>query len=305
MAVIAGADGGLPRRVPVPGRAGPEDLARVVLSFYSLPPLEPLRRAQVARAAGFTSIGLSLSWLRRWLAAGHGLAELEDALAEGGVTVGELDVLRPLGGQPDEAEEVCWAVAERLRVPYVGVIGPYAGSWDDAVARFAGACDRAATVGTGVMLGVEFLPFTNIPDGATAASLVRAAGRANGGVCLDVWHVYRGGQTPDDLGDGVWPYVVRLQLSDGPLVAEDDDLLADCLANRRPLGDGEFDLTGLLAAAARRRPEVGMSIEVISERLRAEPPERIAPRLAAGLRALLRGHGRFSPASDVLTIDSI
>ncbi len=274
----------------------PDDLDGVTLSFHSLPPVELRRRVRVARAAGFTSIGLSLSWLRGWLADGHDLAELEDLLGESGVMAGELETLRPFGVRPDAAEDLCWTVAERLRIPYVGAIGSYDGGWDDAVARFAALCDRAMGVGGGVVVGIEFLPFTNLPDAATAASLVRTAGRPNGGVCVDVWHVYRGGQTINDLNGSLWPSVVRLQLSDGPLVAEDDDLLADCLANRRPLGDGEFDLTGLLAAAARHCPEAGLSVEVISSRLREEPPEQVVPLLARGARSLLRGRDQPTPA---------
>ncbi len=273
-----------------PDGSAPEDLDGAVLSFHSLPPvIEPRRRVRAARAAGFTSVGLSLSWLRGWLADGHTLTELEDLLAESGVTLGELETLRPFGAQPDAAEDLCWTVAERLRVPYVGAIGSYEGGWDDAVARFAALCDRAAGVGEGVVVGLEFLPFTNLADAATAAALVAAAGRPGGGVCVDVWHVHRGGGTLADLTESLWPHVVRLQLSDGPLAAEDDDLLADCMANRRPFGDGEFDLAGLLAAAARHRPGAGLSVEVISSRLRGEPPEQVALLLAAGLRTLLRG----------------
>ncbi|WP_322779600.1 sugar phosphate isomerase/epimerase family protein [Frankia sp. Cas4] len=277
--------------------AAPDDLGGVTLAFHTLAPLEPLRRAQVARAAGFTSIGLSLSWLRDWLAAGHSLAELEDLCAEAGVVVGELEALRPFGAAPDAAEDLCWSAADRLRVPYVGALGSYEGGLDEAAARFAALCDRAAGVGGGggVVVGIEFLPFTNLPDAATAASVVRAAGRANGGICVDVWHVYRGGQTLDDLTAGIWPSVVRVQLSDGPLVAEDDDLLADCLANRRPPGDGEFDLAGVLTAATRYCPQAGMSIEVLSNRLRAQPPAEILPLLAGRLRSLLRGRDQPVP----------
>ena len=66
---------------------------------------------------------------------------------------------------------------------------------DAVTERFAGICDRAAE--HGVRIGIEFLPFSEIPDAATAWQIVRDADRPNGGLDVDSWHHFRGAA---DLG---------------------------------------------------------------------------------------------------------
>ncbi len=61
--------------------------------------------------------------------------------------------------------------------------------------RFGELCDRAA--GHGLLVGIEWLPYTNIATAADAQAIVEAAGRPNGGYCADIWHHRRGAN--DDM----------------------------------------------------------------------------------------------------------
>jgi len=280
---------------PIPARrdpgGGPQGLgADPVLSFGCLPPLDPPVRFRAARSAGFHRVGLSGSWLRSWLAAGGDLPSLDAAAGDAGVAIAEFERLVPLGSRPDPAEGVAWDVVSRFGSRFVLVTGPYEGTLADAAERFAAVCDRAAALGD-VTVGLEFLPFTNIPDIGTAAGIVEAAGRRNGGICLDVWHLYRSGANPAEIDPRVWPMVVRLQLCDGPLVAEHDDLLTDCVTSRRSCGAGEFDLTGLLTLARRYGAPAEISLEVFSRRLHQQPPEEVTRLLAGGLHDVVEASG--------------
>ena len=46
---------------------------------------------------------------------------------------------------------------------------------------------------------IEFLPWLDIPDAATAWAIAKQAGRANGGVLVDTWHYFRGAADPAQL----------------------------------------------------------------------------------------------------------
>ena len=137
-------------------------------------------------------------------------------------------------------------VAETLDAESVNVIETFGkkAPTEQVVECFAGVCDRAAARGNWTV-HLEFMPFSGIPDLATAWEIVRTANRSNGGVLLDTWHYYRG--TPDHELLKTIPgnKVFRVQLAD----ANKDlngDLMNDLLHYRKLPGEGDFDLTTVL-----------------------------------------------------------
>jgi sugar phosphate isomerase/epimerase len=176
-------------------------------------------------------------------------------------------------------------MAELFGSRYLQVIGPFSGTVDDAAESYAGLCDRVAEVG--LVAGIEFLPFTNIPDAAAALDIVERADRPNAGVCVDAWHFFRGGADWGML-DALPPgRVAAVQINDGTSIPEDPDYLADCLRNRRVPGDGEFDLPGFLRRLDKRPADVPLSIEVISGRLDQLAPSEAVRRMVEATRAVL------------------
>ena len=256
-----------------------KSLLDVTLSFHTLGEVDLETRCEAAAAAGLRKVGLSIRRTRVWLR-DHPVAELADLLGRHGIVVGELEVLRPLGAEPDEHEDFALGLARELAVPLIQAIGPGAGGPGECAARLARLADRAADQGTTISL--EFLPFTNVPTIAAAAELVDTADRANLGICLDAWHLYRSGGSVADVA-GRWPRVASIQLDDGPLTPDVlDDLLTDCMHHRRLPGDGEFELVALLSGAERHGGDYSLSVEVISDRLRASSsPGEVAQRVAA------------------------
>ena len=236
-------------------------------------------RLAAAKAAGFVEIGLSCRWMRLWLQE-HDITELDELLAASGMRIGELEALRVLKAEPDPLEDVAAMLAERYRPRRLQVVGDYEGTLDDAAARLARVADRFGAWGVDVVL--EPLPFTNVTTPAIGADIVKATGRSNVGLCLDIWHVYRAGLDFSCL-DGVWPYIFTLQMNDGTVVAEDPNLYDDCLANRRILGEGEFDIVGLLRQRDEFKPDTTFSMEVISTHLREQDAHQTAQEIADGL----------------------
>ena len=87
-------------------------------------------------------------------------------------------------------------LAATLGCTAVSVIEPYGATVPIALGAeaFADVCDRAAD--RGLVLQLEAMPFSGIPDLAAARSIVELAGRDNGGLMLDTWHLFRSGGLP-------------------------------------------------------------------------------------------------------------
>jgi sugar phosphate isomerase/epimerase len=152
---------------------------------------------------------------------------------------------------------------------------------DEVAERFAGICDRAAE--HGLLAGIEFLPWSDIPDAATAWAIAKQAGRANGGVLIDTWHYFRGAADPAQLEAIPPEHVVLIQLDDaGPAQG---DAMEDTSYRRRPPGEGEFDLVGFIRMLDDRGVTAPISVEVMSTELGALPPAEAAKRVFEAARS--------------------
>ena len=146
-------------------------------------------------------------------------------------------------------EALAYEMADEFGVRYLQAIGSYTGGLDHAAEAFAGLCDRAAD--HGLLVGLEWLPYTNIADAADAQDLVRLTDRPNAGYCVDIWHHTRGANDMAMITALEPDRVFSIQMNDGALVPANDDYKTDCLANRVPPGDGEFDCVGFIRTLSR------------------------------------------------------
>ncbi len=268
--------------------------------------LTPLRvatfqqRVEVAAAAGFTALGLSLTSYRQILATGLSPREVRAILDGNGVRVAELEVIIGFaadpetgGGAPDtrggslaDLDEYL-AMAELFGARHLQTVGSFRAPIvePDVIERFAALCDRAADVGLKVAL--EFIPTTNVPDAATANWIVTEAGRPNGGVCVDVWHHVRGANDLALLRAIDRAHLVSIQLDDGPIDRADPDFRTETLHYRNVPDEGQFDLDAFLAALGGADPAIPVSVEVLSDELAAADPVDAARRLVTGTKAVL------------------
>ncbi|MGY1616143.1 sugar phosphate isomerase/epimerase family protein [Geodermatophilus sp. SYSU D00691] len=269
---------------------GPDDL---VLSHFSLGRARPFEeRVRAAAGAGFAAMGLYVAEYRRLRAEGATDADLRAVLDAHGLRVVELEALRGWSATGPEqaayraAEQELFAMGEALGpAHHVQVIGPFEGGLDDAAEAFAGVCDRAAE--HGLAAAIEFLPeMSNIPDAGTAMEIVRRAGRANGGICLDVWHHVRGAADEEMLRRIPPERVFAVQFGDGPRLRVDADYYTDCTRYREVPGEGDFDLVGFLRLLDGMGVRLPLSVEVLSTALLELPADELARRLHAGTRAV-------------------
>lgn len=234
---------------------------------------------RLAATNGFAAIGLYIGHYEQLEREGFAPHGLRDLLAEHGVCLAEIEVIPGLG--KPEMEAVAWRMADEFECRYLQVIGPAGDDKAAAAQAFGSLCDRAGD--HGLVVGLEFLPFTDIVSVHDARQIVEDAGRPNGGICVDIWHHERGARDLAGIAALPGEMITGIQMNDGTLRPENPDYYTDCLANRRPPGQGEFDIDGFIAAVRGTGCRVPMSLEVCSATGWANPDAHIAA-IAAGIR---------------------
>jgi sugar phosphate isomerase/epimerase len=258
-------------------------------------------RIAAAVAGGFAGISM---WGRDYnLARSEGLtdADLVAMLEQSGLSVAELDpVWSWLPGASDVhipphldredvfcfGEDDLFAVADAVGARSVNAVDVFGGSWtlESAAEAFAGLCRRAAE--HGLLVQLEFLPWSRIPDLRAAWDVVIDAGEANGGITVDAWHYFRSGPDPALLEGIPGAHILGVQLSDGPASPEVD--LVDATLHERLLpGEGEMELASLVAGLRRTGTDAPFGIEVFSDRLHGLPARTAATRAADAARRVL------------------
>lgn len=231
--------------------------------------LSPPDMVEVAARAGYSHVGLRLAPAT---AEEHHFPLVADAelrrqtqarLRDTGVRVLDLEILR-LKPETRVADfEPILAVGAEFGGTELLVAGNDA---DEArmTERFAELCELAE--GYGIHPHLEFMPWTDAPDLATAWRVVRNAGRDNGCVLVDAFHFDRSGSSLQDLAQLPALRMRYAQLCDvaGPRPDDMQEILRQARNERRFPGDGDCDLAGLLRTLPATVP---LSLEIPTRQL--------------------------------------
>jgi len=265
----------------------------LVASYFTLAGAgvgEPARfsfveRIAAAAAAGFSGVGLTPDDYESAHALGPSDAELRAVLDDHGVQAVELEFLFDWGRDDERgrlsriAEDRLYAVADALGARHMNV-GDIQPAGDLAplgvvAERFAGLCDRAAR--HGLLVAIEFLPWSDIADAATAWEIVRLAGQPNGGILVDAYHYFRGGADADALRSVPAAGIIAVQLDDAGDAPPGAAAYEGTLDRRLP-GEGVFDLVGLVRLLDGMGVTAPVSVEIISPEHHARSLEEAARR---------------------------
>jgi sugar phosphate isomerase/epimerase len=273
----------------------PHDLSwpDLVWSHFSRPRFDDFdARVRAAASAGYAGIGLYAQAYGRMREAGRSATELAALVADYGLVLAEVETARGWwqteGSHADECamvEELAYELADAAGVRYLQVIGPYECSFEQAVHQFGQLCDRAAA--HGLLVGIEWLPYTNIANAADAQAIVDAVGRKNAGYCADIWHHERGANDLAMIRSLDPAKIFAVQMNDGPSERVHHDYKVDCLASRVPPGEGTFDSVGFVRTLIDMGVNAPISLEVCSHELWEAPVDEAARASADGMRNLL------------------
>ena len=248
-----------------------------------------LERLEPARRAGYRGVSMQPPEREKLAAAGVSDAELRARIADQGLELAEFDAITtwlpgavpPASFAPAFARALLGQTPESL-IPIAASIGarsltvvelygarPHA---DVAAEHFARICDLAAP--HGLLVHLEFLPWTGIPDLRSGWEIVRRAGRPNGGLLIDSWHLFRSGSTLQELLCIPGDRVLAVQLDDAPAKAE-TDLFEETQHGRLLPGEGSFDLVGLIRALDAIGSRAPLGVEIFSDALAQRPVDAI------------------------------
>jgi len=273
---------------PPPGGAVTQPL---VISSYTLgTEIAFEERVRVAADAGFAGIGLRAENYADARGAGLDDAAMQAILKRHGVAVMEVEYLTGWGTEGDrdrtqrEKERTVFHLARTFGVAHLNAGLLEKLSVDVMVDAFAALCGRAAEL----TVALEFMPYSGVPDLATAWEVVQRAGEPNGALLVDAWHWTRAGMTPDDLGPVPAERIVAIQLCDvieHPMPRPREE----SLHHRLPPDRGFGDVAGMVRALRAKgvRPRV-IAVEVISDELLARGPEVAAQTVISAARQVLR-----------------
>jgi sugar phosphate isomerase/epimerase len=131
---------------------------------------------------------------------------------------------------------------------------------------FAALCEQAKQEDLRVCL--EFMPFNQVSNLATAARVIKQAGCDNGGIMFDCWHHHRGGGLPEDILSVPGEYFFAMQLDDA-LVQPMDDIIEETMSHRLLPGEGSINLLQTLKNLKTVGAQVIVDIEVFNEPMRS------------------------------------
>jgi len=278
---------------------GARDLIASYFTLTGAPVGAPARftfedRVAAAASAGFAGIGMHFDDYRALRASGRSDAELRAVLDAHDVQVAEVEFLwdwaydddrrTASDGMADSLFEMVDAFApHHLNIGDINMAEELP-TIDVTAERFAEVCERAAQ--HDVLVALEFLPWSGIPDLATALDVVRGSDSPNAGVLVDAWHYFRGNPDDDLLASLVPGDVSCVQLSDGDRDPE-GPYTEDTIFRRRVPGDGAFDLVGLIRTLDADGIDVPYSVELMSTELQGVSVEEMANRAHDATAAVL------------------
>jgi sugar phosphate isomerase/epimerase len=243
-------------------------------------------RCAQAERAGFKGIGLWHADLEHILET-RSLADVKALLDGHGLEILELECLVDWFLDPaderrrasDATRELLFEAAAVLDAHHIKVANIFSRPCELPLLteRYAELCVQAEER-HGARMVYEFMPpDVNVRDVDTALAVVEAAGAANATLAIDTWHMAKLGIEPDDLRRVPARYLGWVELSDGQWENMPDPV--DETINHRALpGEGEFPIREYVAAVRDAGYDGPWGVEVLSEKLRQLPIERIFDR---------------------------
>ena len=256
---------------------------RLVASHWTIAgatPNDPARfpfesRIRTTAETGFWGIGMQVDDYVQTRERGRSDSEMLRLLESTGMVVDEIEFhigwssdIESIRARAFLTEASLFAAADALGVRQLNVgcgeLPHEVASVERLAERFAALCERASAHNLTVAL--EFLPWSGIPDIATASEVVRQAAAPNGGILLDTWHFFRGNPDFDALRAIPADRIVGVQVNDGP--AQPVGEIRDETRHGRSLpGEGDFDLARVVRELDAMGVSAPWAIEVMSDDL--------------------------------------
>lgn len=239
---------------------------------------DPADMVSAAQTAGFDMTGLWID-MEKWTAATT--REVKSRLADGQVSVLDVEVVWIQPGEPDPAHQAAIEIGGDVGAQFVLIVS----SDPDRSAtkkKFELLCEHAAKAGLTAVL--EFLPITEIKSLDDALDVITDVAHPSSGILVDTLHLIRSGGSAEALAKAdpsLFPYC---QIADAVATLPEmthEAILAEAVDGRFLPGEGALPLRDMMAALPR---DIPVSPEIRSLALREQYPD-ITDRANAIFRA--------------------
>ncbi|WP_417678889.1 sugar phosphate isomerase/epimerase family protein [Roseibium sp.] len=224
------------------------------LSFLTLHDVAPTAAIQAAAEAGFQKLGLRLLPANPQAEAPYPLLtddtllrETLSVLSDTGLQVADIEMVRLNATTTRDDYAALLVRAAALSAGNILVVGD-----DTDEVRLTEKYAEFAEVAAGYKINaaLEFMPFTGVPDLATAQRIVDAVNTPNATIIIDALHVHRSGTTCDEIAALPVHQIAYGQLCDGPVPFDPsrEELTRIARTSRNFPGEGGIDLMELVKA---------------------------------------------------------
>ena len=259
--------------------------------------------AKCAGRAGLGSITARPALLQAALAAGHRVEDLQAILAENKLTVSELDPFCAwMEGMVEPgniaapffniSESEFFETADMLGARNINII--YALDepldLDRAVDAILGVCGRAQK--HGVLISLEFLPWSEVGTIQTAAQIAKRVDRPNFGINIDFWHHVRSGGAPEDIKSIPANHIAAVQISD-VIETPMDHMILETATSRLMPGHGHGHVRRKLDILYEKGIKAPVTLEVFNAEIFSTEPDDLADNLRRNIENLIGVKSRY------------
>lgn len=240
-------------------------------------------RVEAAGSAGYTGLGIvhqDLVAVRDKI----GFPEMRRICGDNGIVHFEVEFLADWFGEgekraaSDRVRKDLLEAAVELKARDIKIGGKFDEERCDIpryAEAFASLCEDAEKAGT--TIAIEVLPFTNIRDLKVSDAIISRAGHENGGLCIDIWHMARGGIPYEEVAKLPKSYVKSVELNDASSEIV-GTLWNDTLHHRLLPGEGSFRAADFVKAIQATGFDSFWSVEILSKDHRMLPLKEQAKR---------------------------
>ena len=247
---------------------------------------EDLVRA--ANLGGFDAISLMATFYEDALSRGLTINDMEIILNDNGIVIAEVDALLSWlpGSAPEKQaskyewenysknEELFFDMATSLGARSINI----AQAWgpqlpiEEVSEAFSILCEKA--IKYDLLISLEFLPWSGIPNLDSAYEIIKYANQPNGGLMIDTWHHHRSGGSVEDLLVIPGNKIISTQIN-GVLKDKWEDIVQETISARLLPDEGVNDVIGFIKNLDLIKSKAPIGVEIFSEELYKLPKEEI------------------------------
>jgi len=270
---------------------------KLCLNLGTINHLDYETQLRVSSQAGFKAVGLHMIRLEEYLYSGHTLDDAVGALRRNHLNAAEVvfmpDWVSARGRGKKQVlarlEYIC-STMERMESPILIANTLGEKEYDQALAQdnFGELCRVASRYG--VLIALEYLPWTSLDTIKKAWDIVRAVNLSNGGIVLDTFHYFKGHPSPKDLYEVPIEKIFIVHLDD--LEDVEADLVTLTRRHRVAPGEGIFNFDEVLEYLFVGRYGGYYSLEILNRNHALLDPLELATRLKLSTERLIEDYAR-------------